>query len=215
MFCSNLRHTNCTSTTPGLRNIQLKKYLFLCFCTALVLPTATAQSVRFHQNLQTYVSVDSSMGYYLPAFDTVWSLVVFVNYPKAALHSDSWPHGTKQLPSFAKKTVAPDLTSMDPDSSLTGYLHEASLGRLTFIGQTFPEVIQPEHDIEYYNNNGQLGAMVYEALDRVNKSGLINWEALDRWSKVNGKYHCHFQRRPYALRVQLDRFGRRYCCIIV
>lgn len=166
----------------------MKKYLFLCFCTALVLPTATAQSVRFHQNLQTYVSVDSSMGYYLPAFDTVWSLVVFVNYPKAALHSDSWPHGTKQLPSFAKKTVAPDLTSMDPDSSLTGYLHEASLGRLTFIGQTYPEVIQPEHDMEYYNNNGQLGAMVYEALDRVNKSGLINWEALDHWSKVNGKW---------------------------
>ncbi len=166
----------------------MKQRIIFSVVLLFYLPVAVAQNVPYHQNLQTYVSIDSTMGYYLPAFDTVKSLAIFVNYPSGALNSTAWPHGTKTLPSFAAKLLSQNITEMEPDSSLTAYLLEASLGRLKFLGQTYPEVVQLDHNMEYYNTNGQLGGIVYEVLDKVNQSGLVNWYELDTWSKVNGKW---------------------------
>jgi M6 family metalloprotease-like protein len=132
------------------------------------------------------------MGYYLPAFDTIRSLIIFAQYPSWVLDTDRWPFNSKEVPAFGKRLLASSAVDMSTDSSLTAYLLEASLGRLFFTGTYYPEVVTLDHDMNHYDKSGQLGEIVYEVLDKVNRSGKIQWEQYDNW----GKYKDRWRKQP-------------------
>ncbi len=112
--------------------------------------------------------------------DTLRALVVFVMFRDddepdvATLNYRDWPlfddPGT--LPSFAPHLLASTPTPPFPDSSLTQYFYQQSLGRFVLYGDVYDSVmvsLQPE--AAYHAPNGGYGHLTAEILDRIDAQG--------------------------------------------
>ena len=115
-----------------------------------------------------------------PYTDTLRALVVFVMFrdddepSHADLNYRDWPlfddPGT--LPAFAPHLLAPTPTPPFPDSSLTQYFYQQSLGRFVLYGDVYDSVmvsLQPE--AAYHAPNGGYGHLTAEILDRIDAQG--------------------------------------------
>ncbi|HLP32815.1 MAG TPA: hypothetical protein VK202_05035 [Bacteroidia bacterium] len=130
-----------------------------------------------------YEQGDSSKGYYLPAFDTIRSLIIFADYGQYTHYNPRWPQGSKEVPEFCQKLLTPPAQAID-SHSLTAYFKEASLGKLFLGGDFFPEVIRADSSLTYYHSHGQMGGVANDVLQQVIKSGRVNWSLYDNWGKT-------------------------------
>jgi hypothetical protein len=136
----------------------------------------------------SYHPSDSAMGYYLPAFDTITSLIIFADYGSYTHDNNRWPKGTTEVPLFCRNLLTPPGAPID-SHSLTRYFLEASLGKLYLGGYAYPEVIRIDSSPEYFHRHGQMGGVASYVLDEVIRSGKINWAQFDNWGRTpQGKW---------------------------
>ena len=116
-----------------------------------------------------------------PYTDTLRALVVFVMFrdddtpDDAGVNYRDWPlfDDPATLPHFAPHLLAPTPTPPFPDSSLTQYFYQQSLGRFVLYGDVYDSVmvsLRPE--AAYHAPNGGYGFLTAEILDRLDAQGV-------------------------------------------
>ncbi len=127
--------------------------------------------------------------------DTLRALIIFARFKDDNYAGDpnvnfrEWPpfDNPAQLPVFAPGLLAPSPDGPYPDSSLTAYFYEQSMGNLVFFGEVYDSVLVSRlPEAQYHNNTGGYGALTRELLDRIegygfdfskydyNKDGLVD-----------------------------------------
>ena len=167
---------------------QVLFIIFFLFC----LPSFSQQSITpLLPGQQAFCPIDSSKGFYLPAFDTVKTLIIFTKFKEDELPGTTWPVNATKVPAFASNLICTDGITVPP-KSLTQYFQEASLGRLFFWGSIYPRVITLDSSIAWYNQNYQEGSCHQEIFRKLVEADNVNWAEFDNWSK-QGKIH---QKKP-------------------
>lgn len=169
----------------------MQKVIYVIFLSLLVVGGRVEAQVApalYTVGSGAYHSSDSAMGYYLPAFDTITSLLIFADYGTYTHENNRWPKGTAEVPLFCRNLVTAPGAPVD-SHSLTRYFMEASLGKLYLGGYVFPEVIRIDSSLEYFHRHGQMGGVASYVLDKVIRSGQINWSQFDQWGRTpHGKW---------------------------
>ena len=112
--------------------------------------------------------------------DTLRALMVFTQFKDDTYPGDpnvferQWPLTLPKhtLPPFARALLAPDNTPPFPDSSLTDYFYQQSLGKFVLFGQPYDSVLISLHDESHYHRpKGSYGTLTKELLDRIDAHG--------------------------------------------
>ncbi|GAB5520618.1 MAG: hypothetical protein RhofKO_28690 [Rhodothermales bacterium] len=112
--------------------------------------------------------------------DTLRALVLFVQFQDDFSPGDSklgdrgWPvfDDRTMLPAHARTLLAPSPHPPYPDTSLTAYFHQQSLGQFVLYGEPYPEVLLTEQpEAQYHHPNGGYGHLTKELLDRLDGEG--------------------------------------------
>ena len=112
--------------------------------------------------------------------DTLRALIVFTqfkndNYPgDPAVNYREWPLSANknELPSFASALLSPSSSPPYPDSSLTAYFYEQSLGNFILYGEAYDSVlITSKDESNYHKPNGGYGDLTKELLDKIDSYG--------------------------------------------
>lgn len=130
--------------------------------------------------------VDSTMGNALPAFDTIRTLVVLVDFPDDKADYPEWPLQATTPPPLAYRFFSNGTIAGDP-FSLTSYFREASLGRLTFLGDVHPQIIKLPFTLAELEEQGGADAANPLVFDRLKADSSISWSRYDRWTHVGNK----------------------------
>ena len=112
--------------------------------------------------------------------DTLRALIVFTQFKNDTFKGDpnvfqrDWPLElpNQSLPEFAKAILAPTPIPPFPDSSLTAYFYEQSMGQLILYGKTYDSVLVTLHEeSRYHRPKGGYGDLTKELLDRIDANG--------------------------------------------
>lgn len=163
-----------------------RKHFFSRYKTWLILPSFY---ILLFQSLQAQhiISLDDfgpqpRRSSYLPVTDTLRTLVIFAEYAQELSPSETWPGGRKEPPEFGKTLFASSAEQIPPQS-LTAYFKEASMNRFCFLGDYYPDIVRLDSSLEYYHGHGQTASIVYDVIDKVYKSGKVDWSRYDKWKK--------------------------------
>ena len=116
-----------------------------------------------------------------PYQDTLRALIVFVKMqddhsigdPQVAYRD--WPlfEDAGTLPDFARHLLHPAPHPPYPDSSLTAYFHQQSLGQFVLFGEVYDSVLVTAHPEQaYHRPQGGYGALTEEILEKLDRYGL-------------------------------------------
>ena len=149
--------------------------IITCFALTFVCTLWGQTSLSFSQSRLPFASLQS--GQYS---DTLRALIVFAkfkddNYPgdPAVFHRE-WPlfDNPGQLPLNAPSILSPDPRPPYPDSSLTAYFYDQSLGNFIIYGHAYDSVLVTAHnESNYHKPYGGYGDLTMELLDRIDSYG--------------------------------------------
>ncbi|MEM6644629.1 MAG: hypothetical protein AAF730_00100 [Bacteroidota bacterium] len=112
--------------------------------------------------------------------DTLRALVLLVQFQddfspgSRTLNERGWPVYADRttLPVHAQTLLATSPQPPYPDTSLTAYFHQQSLGQFVLYGEAYPEVLLTEQpEARYHQPNGGYGHLTKELLDRLDREG--------------------------------------------
>jgi len=115
-----------------------------------------------------------------PHTDTLRALVVFVQFRDddvpgdPAVDARGWPRfdNPATLPPFARYLLSASPTPPFPDSTLTAYFFQQSLGRFVLYGNVYDSVMVSRHpEAAYHAPRGGYGHLTAEVLDRLDAQG--------------------------------------------
>ena len=150
--------------------------LYLFTLVLLVKGLLFSPALAFTQTLPFSVRTSSSQEY----SDTLRALIVFTrfkndNYPgDPNVFNRQWPLNLEkdQLPSFAQAILAKENKLPFPDSSLTQYFYQQSLGNFVLFGQAYDSVLVSQFEESHYHKpTGSYGDLTRELLDRIDSYG--------------------------------------------
>jgi len=112
--------------------------------------------------------------------DTLRALIVFTQFKNdkypgdPAVNYREWPISTNpnELPSFANALLSSSSSPPYPDSSLTAYFYDQSLGHFILYGEAYDSVLVTSKDeSNYHKPNGGYGDLTQELLDKIDSYG--------------------------------------------
>ena len=122
-----------------------------------------------------------------PYQDTLRALVVFVKMQDDRSTGDpqvsyrDWPlfDNPAELPAFAKQLLHTSPYPPYPDSSLTAYFHQQSMGQYVLFGEVYDSVlVTAQRERNYHRPEGGYGALTEEILDKLDRYG-VNFNDYD------------------------------------
>ena len=160
--------------------MPIPKKLSLIYCLLLIFICKTwGYSTYLHAQPKTpfFNSTLERTGQYR---DTLRALIVFTKfkddkYPgDPQVHHREWPlfEDPRTLPSPATALLSKTPYPPFPDSSLTAYFYEQSLGHFVLYGQPYDSVLVTLHnESRYHQPNGGYGELTKELLDKIDTYG--------------------------------------------
>lgn len=155
---------------------RVKRTPIITFFALIFLCTLTGQaSLSYSQTPIPFSSFQS--GQYR---DTLRALIVFTkfkddNYPgDPSVYHREWPlfDHPGQLPHTAEAILSPDSSPPYPDSSLTAYFYNQSLGNFILYGHAYDSVlVTSQNESHYHKPKGGYGKLTRELLDRIDAYG--------------------------------------------
>ncbi|MBX2822464.1 MAG: hypothetical protein KTR29_22400 [Rhodothermaceae bacterium] len=112
--------------------------------------------------------------------DTLRALIVFTQFKNdkypgdPAVNYREWPLSANpnDLPSFANALLSRSASPPYPDSSLTAYFYNQSLGQFILYGEAYDSVLVTSKDeSKYHKPNGGYGDLTQELLDKIDSYG--------------------------------------------